>query len=98
MLDLSSRARERGEGRIREEAEGAREWWVMAVIAFIYIPTPPPTTHAYTPPAGVLVKFSTPYRLWQEVGSRALLSSSRFLAVVTSICVCICTMYVHVCK
>ena len=43
MLDLSSRARERGEGRIREEAEGAREWWVMAVIAFIY--TNPPTQH-----------------------------------------------------
>ena len=87
MLDLSSRAREKGEGRIREEGEGAREWWVVAVTAFMY--QPPHPTHTYTPPAGVLVKFSTPYRLWQEVGSRALLSSSRFLAVVTSIRMCV---------
>ena len=48
MLDLSSRARERGEGGIREEGEGAREWWVVAVTAFIYQRTPPPNTHIHT--------------------------------------------------
>ena len=76
MLDLSSRARERDAGGIRGERE------------VVSSTNPPPNTHThtYTPPAGVLVKFSTPYKLWQEVGSRALLSSSRFLAVVTSVC------------
>ena len=44
MLDLSSRARERGEGGIREEGEGAREWWVVAVTAFIY---QSPTQHTH---------------------------------------------------
>ena len=55
MLDLSSRARERDVGGIRGERE--------VVSSTNPSPNTHTHTHTYTPPAGVLVKFSTPYKL-----------------------------------